>query len=294
MAQKCADCGKELSFWSRLFPSSRKLCPGCKNARREKIKQYVSKLNEFGADRYLTPAEERELAALQQSLGLSDEDLKEARRTLANLRQSTKNFDLARYEEKLRQVGEDGYLEPQEEAELNALKEELGLSDEEIAPTCGQLIRLKRLTAIKNGKLPVLAADILLKKGELCHFEVSCDLVEEKSRTRYVGGSQGVSFRIAKGVYYRVGGFKGERVVDTYKQVTDSGTLYITNKRVVFAGTKKNVTYPLNKIVNFVKYRDAVQFQKENEARPKYFLIKEQDIIDEIGLILTQLVSAGA
>lgn len=291
MAQKCADCGKELSFWSRLFPSDRKLCPECKNARREKIKQYVSKLNEFGADRYLTPAEERELAALQQSLGLSDEDLKEARRTLANLRQSTKNFDLARYEEKLRQVGEDGYLEPQEEAELNALKEGLGLGDEEIAPTCGQLIRLKRLTAIKNGKLPVLAADILLKKGELCHFEVPCDLVEERNRTRYVGGSQGVSFRIAKGVYYRVGGFKGERVVDTYKQVTDSGTLYITNKRVVFTGTKKNVTYPLNKIVNFVKYRDAVQFQKENEDRPKYFLIDDQDSIDEIGLILAQLVS---
>jgi GRAM domain. len=176
-------------------------------------------------------------------------------------------------------VGEDGYLEPQEEAELNALKEELGLGNEEIAPTCGQLVRLKRLTAIKNGQLPVLDADILLKKGELCHFEVSCDLVEERSRTRYVGASQGVSFRIAKGLYYRVGGFKGERVVDTYKQVTDSGTLYITNKRVVFTGTKKNVTYPLNKIVNFVKYRDAVQFQKENEARPKYFVLSKSRIL---------------
>ncbi len=57
---------------------------------------------------------------------------------------------------------------------------------------------------------------------------------------------------------------------------TASGTLYITNKRVVFAGTKKNVTYPLNKIVNFVRYRDAVQFQKENEDRPKYFLIDDR------------------
>jgi len=75
------------------------------------------------------------------------------------------------------------------------------------------------------------------------------------------------------------------------EQVTDRGTLYITNKRVVFTGTKKNVTYPQNKIVNFVKYRGAVQFQKENEARPKYFLIDDQDSIDEIGLILARLVS---
>ncbi|MCL6559107.1 MAG: hypothetical protein K6U74_09965 [Firmicutes bacterium] len=75
------------------------------------------------------------------------------------------------------------------------------------------------------------------------------------------------------------------------EQVTDSGTLYITNKRVVFTETKKNVTYPLDKIVNFVKCRDAVQSQEENKDRPKYFLVKEQDSIDEIGLILPRLIS---
>ncbi len=199
MAQKCTDCGKELSFWAKIFPSDRKLCPECKNARREKIKQYIAKLNEFGADRYLTPQEEQALAEHQRSLGLSNEDLKEAQRTLANLRQSTKNLNIAKYEEKLRLVGQDGYLTPQEETELNTLKEQLGLTDEEVAPTYGQLVRLKRLTAIKNGNLPVLVTDILLKKGERCHFEAACDLVEERSRTRYVGGSRGVSFRIAKG-----------------------------------------------------------------------------------------------
>lgn len=133
--------------------------------------------------------------------------------------------------------------------------------------------------------------DILLKEGEHCHYEIPCDLIEERSRTKYVGGTQGVSFRITKGVYYRVGGFKGERIVDTFKETTDSGTLYITNKRVIFVGAKKNVTYTLNKIVNFTKYSDAVRFQKENESRPKYFLIKDQDSIDEIGLILYQIIS---
>jgi hypothetical protein len=291
MAQKCADCGKELSFWSKIFPSDRKLCPACKNINKEKVEQFISRLNEFGLDRYLDFQEEQELVELQQSLGLTAEDLREAQRKLTNLRRLTRNADIARYEEKLGQVGEDGYLSPQEEYELNELKEQLSLADDEISHTYGKLTRLKRLSAIKDGHLPVLAADILLKKGEQCHYEISTDLIEEKSRTRYVGGSKGVSFRIAKGVYYRVGGFKGERIVDTFKEVTDSGTLYITNKRVVFVGAKKNVTYQLNKVVNFTKYPDALQFQKENESKPRYFLIKDQDAIDEIGLILSQIVS---
>jgi hypothetical protein len=290
MAQKCADCDKEISFWDNIFSSDHKLCPECKNRKKEKIKQYVFKLNEFGSDHYLDRKEEQALVELQKSLGLTNEDIREAQRTLTNLREMTKKTDIAKYEDKLRQVGEDGYLSPQENSELNTLREQLGLLDSEISHTYGKLIKLKRLTSIKDGKLPSLTTDILLKKGEVCHYEIPSDLIEERSRTKYVGGTQGVSFRIAKGVYYRVGGFKGERIVDTFKQITDNGTLYITNKRIIFLGAKKNVTYPLDKIVNFTKYSDAMQFQKENESKPKYFLIKDQDTIDEIGLILSQIM----
>jgi len=175
MAQKCIDCGKELSFWSKIFPNDRKLCPACKNIKKEKVEKFISRLNEFGLDRYLDSQEEQELVELQQSLGLTAEDLREAQRKLINLRRLTRNADIARYEEKLVQVGEDGYLSPQEESELNELKEQLDLADDEISYTYGKLTRLKRLTAIKDGNLPVLAADILLKKGEQCHYEISTE-----------------------------------------------------------------------------------------------------------------------
>jgi hypothetical protein len=36
----------------------------------------------------------------------------------------------------------------------------------------------------------------------------------------------------------------------------------------------------------FVEYSDAVQFQKENEKRPKSFLIDDEYAIDEIGAIV--------
>ncbi len=267
------------------------LCPECRREKRAKVQAYIEKIREFGRDSYLDGREERELQELRSRLGLSEEDLREANRILENLRRLTKQADTARYEARLKEAGEDSYLDPEEERELEELRKSLSLTEEDISHTVGELVRLKRLTAIKNGKLPVLEPGIILRKKEVCHYEVPAELVEERTRTRYVGGSRGVSFRIAKGVYYRVGGFRGERVVDTFKEVTDEGTLYVTNKRVLFVGSKKNVSYPINKIVAISRYADAIQFQKENEARPKYFLIRDPYAIDEIGLIVNKIIT---
>lgn len=255
------------------------------------VRKYVEKIKELGRDRYLDAEEERQLEEFRRSLRLSDEDLKQANRMLENLRRTSKKLDIERYEAKLREVGADGYLDPEEETELARLREELGLTGDDIAHTVGELLRLKRLTAIKHGQLPVVEADIMLKRGEVCHYETEASLVEEKSVTRYVGGSQGVSIRIAKGVYYRVGGFKGMRLTDTVKEVTDRGTLYVTNKRAIFVGAKKNVTYQIERLVGIKKWPDAIQFQVENEARPRYFVIKDPDAVDEIGLIVSQVAA---
>ena len=290
--QTCAQCGREFSagLWAGLF-GRHDVCPECRNARMDAVRKYVEKIKELGRDRYLDVEEERQLEELRRSLRLSDEDLKQANRMLENLRRTSKKLDIERYEAKLREVGADGYLDPEEETELARLREELGLTGDDIAHTVGELLRLKRLTAIKNGQLPVVEADIMLKRGEVCHYETEASLVEEKSVTRYVGGSQGVSIRIAKGVYYRVGGFKGMRLTDTVKEVTDRGTLYVTNKRVVFVGAKKNVTYQIGKLVGIKKWPDAIQFQVEKEARPRYFVIKDPDAVDATGLIVSQVAA---
>jgi len=81
----------------------------------------------------------------------------------------------------------------------------------------------------------------------------SAQLLEEKTKTRYVGGSAGVSFRVAKGVTFRTGGFRGSPIKETYKEVTDTGNIYVTNKRVLFVGARKNVSYPINKIIDITK-----------------------------------------
>ena len=58
------------------------------------------------------------------------------------------------------------------------------------------------------------------------------------TRTHYQGGYSGVSVKVAKGVYYRTGGFKGHPVKTSEMILKDGGILGITNKHIYFSGTK--------------------------------------------------------
>ncbi len=89
---------------------------------------------------------------------------------------------------------------------------------------------------------------------------------EEKTRTRYVGGSQGVSIRIAKGVYYRTGAFKGERVQSSETVHADTGLLGVTNKHIYFAGSSKRFRIAFNKIVSFEPFSDGIGVQRDAQT----------------------------
>jgi hypothetical protein len=80
-----------------------------------------------------------------------------------------------------------------------------------------------------------------------------------KASKRYTG-SRGVSFRIAKGVSYRVG---AARSVPIKEQVTlkHGGVLYLTSDRIIFASTGKNsFTIKFDKLLTFEVYSDGIGF----------------------------------
>jgi len=59
-----------------------------------------------------------------------------------------------------------------------------------------------------NGQLPIL----FQKNESIIWIFYLVSYYEQKTRTEYQGGSQGVSVRIAKGLYYRVSAFKGNAI----------------------------------------------------------------------------------
>ena len=99
------------------------------------------------------------------------------------------------------------------------------------------------------------------------------DYYEDKTRRKYVGGSSGFSFRIAKGIYFRTGGFKGHPVETTERVHMGTGIMAVTNKHIYFTSSQKTFRVRLDKIVSFMPYSDGVGIQRDAaSAKPQFFI----------------------
>jgi hypothetical protein len=97
-----------------------------------------------------------------------------------------------------------------------------------------------------------------------------------RSRTQYVGFSSGVSVRIMRGVYYRVGTFRGEPLRTEYLNTEDNGTLAIATQNVYFVGARKALKIPLIKVASAQLYTDGIEIlQYGASAKPSIFLIDD-------------------
>lgn len=120
--------------------------------------------------------------------------------------------------------------------------------------------------------LPNLTQDVegvILRGDETCYaLSRNAQHIVSRTKTRYVGGSQGVSIRIVKGVRYHVGGFRGRPVTEEFEVVADEGAVYVTNKRFIFAGSKEVSTVAAAKIADVHLDGARVIVIVENRATP--------------------------
>lgn len=124
-------------------------------------------------------------------------------------------------------------------------------------------------------KMPIL----LSKNEQLCWVFDGVTGYEEKTGKQYVGRSSGVSMRIAKGVYYRVGASRGTSVEYQYQKDLGFGAFFITTKNLYFVGVGSgltNVKIPISKVLSFIPYSDGIQIVKDG-ATPKPYLFKGFD-----------------
>lgn len=91
------------------------------------------------------------------------------------------------------------------------------------------------------------------EKGEIPIYKLARVALTEyrSSGSSYHGGSQGVSFRIAKGVSYRVGSSRGQLVKNPEQlTVIDEGSATFTNKRIFFVGSNVNREWEFSKLLD--------------------------------------------
>lgn len=175
---------------------------------------------------------------------------------------------------------EDGVIDEEEERKLLAVMNGFKLNENDLDETGAhtRLVKSGVIRDVLSGILPdrLIIEDSLpinLQKSEkvVWVFE-GCAYFEDKTRRTYQGVSRGMSVRIMKGVYTRVGAFKGTVVYSTERVFVDRGAVYLTNKHIYFAGPSKSFRVPYSKIVSFLPYDDGVGIVRDAQtAKPQFF-----------------------
>lgn len=178
---------------------------------------------------------------------------------------------------------EDGVLSSDEEENFLDFMEHFNLSQSAVDRNgfYTKIVKGSVLRDVLNGIIPQrmkITDDLpfnLQKDEQIVWVFTDAKYYEQVSRTQYVGGSRGVSVRLAKGLYYRVGAFKGERVQTSETKHIDTGLLAVTQKHIYFYGlaTTKIFKVPYTKIVAFQPFEDGIGIQKDAAtAKPQSFV----------------------
>ncbi|MFA4876562.1 MAG: hypothetical protein WC586_04045 [Methanoregula sp.] len=258
MGKICKDCGKSLGFFSIFSTVER--CEDCEKKFQSEQMVRANEINELKGQLISS----KEISASQLEL----------------LKQQKKEFLIKYYQEILQGLTADKELSKQEFAFLDKLQEGLNLTREETKFDDLILPYLYVLSIRQDNDLPVFnemnfddGSRVILKKGEKIHLG-GFSIVKEMRTTShtYEGGSQGMSFRIMKGVSYRVGATRGQIKPVQSLVETSRGAFIITNKRILLhpAPNNKPMDIPINKIASFRCYSNGLELYKE--GREKGFL----------------------
>jgi hypothetical protein len=253
MASFCANCGTSMGLLQRLTGN---LCSACtresKQARADASLGYDQALNALVASSASVSELTANLPALAQQAGLTA------------LQQRTRN--VAAFRQFVARALEDDILSLDEENRLMEISHAFGMTQQEFDAQIAADVPKLILARVNDGRLPEVSnAQILLKKGERCHFQAPASLLKEVTIREWRSGSSGYSFRIMKGVHYRIGSSRGRSVViGTRLDVEDSGSLCVTSLRTVFVGQRRNVECMYTKLLNMNVYSDGIGFNVSN------------------------------
>ncbi len=176
---------------------------------------------------------------------------------------------------------DDGLLTQEEEDKISQYVDWFSLTQEELDGFNNSKTKLVKAAVLRDlaegkiisrinvgGNLPFN----FQKNETLIWLFNNVDYYEQRITTHFEGHSQGVSVKLAKGLYYRAGAFRGNPVKTNELVPADSGLLGATNKYIYFSGSTKKFRVNYEKIIEFTSYEDGVGIQQDTaSARPQIF-----------------------
>jgi hypothetical protein len=273
MAKFCTQCGKPFPFFSSF--SSKTICDVCD----KKIKtELLSMKEQIIKDKTVIPSQINFIKAQPHELIIK------------------------LYSDLVDTFESDKELDENEIQLLKELQSNLGLSDDEIKFDSKILPYIFVLYIKQENKLPVYSkatmddgSKPILKKDEVLHYGSITILKEMKTVSHtYQGGSHGFSFRVTKGVSYRIGAHRGQIQPDIALVETSRGVLLITNKRLYLHPhlNNKPLVIPLNKITSYRCHSNGLEIFKEGREKGYFFSLNEGPS-EIVGICLGFLLERG-
>jgi len=283
-------------------------------------------LQECLEDKKLTEQEIAELAKLKLILGLSDRMIKETHsavvtrlfskevghslsdgtidseeqlfldRLSENLLLSKERTDeiLAKQvnkkiDDKLEEIMEDGRITPEEEADFQALVQNLGLKSDLAFQTQEIYEKYKIYWQLENEPLPEITTDIQLRDSELACFTAPCKWYESKKTTRKKNFNTLFGQIKLPGKESWQTGYPGEvENSDENWEMLDTGKMILTNLHLVFISKNGRKSINLADITNFVPYSNGMRIESHKGASVILELPKKADYL---AVILNRVVS---
>lgn len=140
------------------------------------------------------------------------------------------------------------------------------------------LYMVEHLDEVYQAATAELGGDLRTKPGEHVLLCIGGASLVEPRRTAgsYQGGSAGVSFRVTKGVRFRVGRHRGTFVPGPEQQtiIDQGGRTYITTQRVVFVGPHHSREWLFSKMLSMSHddSRGATYIQVSNRQKTSGFV----------------------
>ncbi len=142
----------------------------------------------------------------------------------------------------------------------------------------------------EDESLPAIDAGINLQRRERCHFQCYADWYELKPVLRRRD-------RGPRTIEHNVDSQESEEAVivqglpEQEPVHIDYGRVFLTNRRLIFLGARRNTTVQLRKILDFTPYAKGIEIQKDSG---KGFFLAFTDRIDVFATILGQAIERTA
>lgn len=176
---------------------------------------------------------------------------------------------------------EDMVVTEHEESYFFDFLQHFNLSFEDLSPHSQKLLTQgKAIRAMLGGNPPsppALNLPFLFQKSEQVVWAwEQIHLAEIVSKHKIVGRTRGISVRVLRGVYWRTGGFEGERVSRQELRPMGDALVAVTTKHIYYQLTGGTKRVRLDKIIGITLYSDSVLVSLDGAtAKPLCFFTQE-------------------